>query len=200
MKTFAILLLTLSALPGLGGCAHVFGDISTLQDPKYPVTHQDVIAVHNVDNSPDVNLATRLAGETLLEQMRALGFNLADLSVADLELNYTVTDKNVPTTYGVTMPTVSDTMGDINGHPIEGTTFGDIVVPETRNVNFTTLEVTLQRLRDPKVIVWQGSIQAEAGDAQQYRTQFFHALLVHIGETVHGDAQLDVDVPPAKQP
>jgi len=96
------------------------------------------------------------------------------------------------------MPTIETTFGDINGRPITGTTFGDVVVPETHNVDMTLLEVTLQRLRDPKVIVWQGRIEAETDDVQLFREQFFRALLAHIGETTHGAAQLDGDAAPAK--
>jgi hypothetical protein len=200
MKQIALLLLALAVLPGVAGCTHIYGEISTLQDTKYPVTHKDKIAVPDTQNAPEVNLPTRLAGDTVNEQLRALGFTIAPAADADLQINYTVADKSVPMTFGVTVPTISNTMGDINGRPINGTTFGDTVVPETRNVNRTTLALTLQRLSDPKVIVWQGNIQADTADAQQYRAQFFRALLSHIGETVNGEAPLDVEIASPKQP
>jgi len=198
MKQIAVFLFAMSMLPGLCGCNHIFGDVSTLQDTKYPITRADKITVQEVQNPAEVNLPTRLAGDTLIEQLHVLGFNLVPAADADFLLGYQVEAKNIPMTFGVTEPSISNTVGDINGRPINGTTFGDTVVPETRNVDITTLEVTLQRLHDPKIIVWQGHIQTETANAQQYRTQFFRALLSHIGETVNGQAQLDVEPPPAK--
>jgi hypothetical protein len=197
MKRFAIFLFVLAAA-GLAGCAHTYADLSTLQDPKYPLAPQDKIAVTDVQNSSSVDLITRLASGTLIEQLRALGFNVAPAAEADYQLGFTISNKSVPMTSGVTMPTISNTVGDINGRPINGTTYGDVVVPETHDVNLTDLEVTLQRLHDPPIVVWQGRIEAETADAQQYRAQFFRALLAHLGQTTNGDAQLDGDAPPAK--
>jgi len=190
MKFPALLFFVLGAA-GLAGCAHTYADLSTLQDAKYPVAHTAKIAVAEVKDSTTVDLATRLAGEVILQQLSALGWNLAPPDQADFELGFKVSEKDVPTTFGVTMPTISNTYGDVNGRPIMGTTFGDVVVPQTRNVNTTELAMTLQRLQEPKVIVWQGRILAPTSDARQYQAQFYRALLAHLGETTEGDAQLD---------
>ncbi len=197
MRHFALFLFVLAAA-ALTGCAHTYADLSTLQDPKYPLAPQDKIAVTDVQDSPSVDLITRLASGTLIEQLRALGYNLAPAPEADYQLGFTISNKSVPMTSGVTMPTISNTVGDLNGRPISGTTYGDLVVPETHDVNLTDLEVTLQRLHDPQVIIWQGRIEADTADAQQYRAQFFRALLAHLGQTANGDAQLDVATPPGK--
>jgi hypothetical protein len=197
MRQWAILLFCIGTA-GLTGCAHTYADLSTLQDVKYPIGRQDKIAVTDVHDSSTVDLATRLGSDTLTQQLLALGYILAPAADADYQLDFNISDKDVPMTYGVDMPTIETTFGDINGRPITGTTFGDVVVPETHNVDMTLLEVTLQRLRDPKVIVWQGRIEAETDDVQLFREQFFRALLAHIGETTHGAAQLDGDAAPAK--
>jgi len=197
MKQWAILLFCIGTA-GMSGCAHTYADLSTLQDAKYPIAHTDKIAVTDLGDSTSVDLATRLASETLLQQLHALGYTLAPAADADFQLGFNISNKDVAMTYGVTVPTISNTFGDINGRPVNGTTFGDTVVPETRNVNMTQLEVSLQRLHDPKVIVWQGRIQTETADAQQYREQFFRALLANIGLTVNGGVQLDGSATPAK--
>jgi hypothetical protein len=197
MKNLAMLLFILAAA-GLTGCAHTYAGLSTLQDTKYPFARQEKIAVTDVQDSATVDLITRLASGTLIEQLRALGCNLAPAADADYQLGFNISDKSVPMTSGVTMPTISNTIGDINGRPINGTTYGEVVVPETQDVNMTQLAVTLQRLHDPKIVVWQGRIEAETADAQQYRAQFFRALLAHLGETVNGDVQLDGDAAPGK--
>jgi len=191
--------MALATLPGLGGCAHIYGDVSALQDPKAIIKKDAVFAMPDVRQSPDVNLQTRLDYDAVAAQMKALGYKTAVGPDGDYLMQYTVTDREMPMTYGETVPTMYNTMGDINGHPINGTTFGDMVVPVTHNVTMTTFEVTLQLLPQ-KLVVWQGTIEAEAEDARHYRDQFFHALLAHLGETAHGAAQLDTDTAPAKQP
>ena len=200
MRYFITFLATLCALAGLTGCAHTYANVSTQQDPKYSVLLKDKIAVAAPNDATAVDLASRLAGETIAEQLRVLGYNVASPAEADFLLSYTIATKDVPVTYGETMPTMSNTMGDVYGRPINGTTFGEVVIPRTRIVNMTELDATLQQLHDPKLQIWQGHIQAETADVQQYRAQFFRALLAHIGGTASGYSQLDGTPDPAAPP
>jgi hypothetical protein len=46
-------------------------------------------------------------------------------------------------------------------------------------------------VRDPKLIVWQGRIVAPSDLEQKFRTQFYGALLDHLGQTYSGKVPLD---------
>ncbi len=181
------------------GCAHTYANVSTQQDPKFPITLQDKIALAHPDATTE-DVGNRVAAENLAEQLRFLGYNLVPEADADLLLHYNVSTKDIPITYGTTVPTSTGVMGDVYGRPIVGAGFGEIVIPQTRIANMTDLDVTLQRLHDPKVQIWKGHIQTETGDMQQFYTQFFRSLLAHIGTTVNGTAQLDGAPNPAAPP
>ncbi len=193
MKHIASLVLGIALLTALTGCEHPFARLSTLQDPQYPVAHMSKIALPDSINSPTMNVASRLAGESLKEQLQALGFSLTSTTEADFQLGYTVTQKDEPITYDVTLPTMSTIMGNADGRPVMGTVYTEQVVPRTRMVDMTQLEVTLRRTQDPPVEVWSGRIAAETSLTEKFRTAFFRALLERVGETAHGAVQLDSD-------
>src|SRR5271163_4258517 len=100
-------------LATLAGCEHPYARLSTLQDPKYPVLHTSKIALPESPNAPTVNLATRLAGESLKEQLAALGFQLTPAAEADFQLDYTVTEKDEPVSYEVSVPTMSTVVTNV---------------------------------------------------------------------------------------
>jgi hypothetical protein len=195
MKRFVLLALGLTLLGGLAGCDHPSARLSSLQDPKYPVLRTSKIALPDSVNAPTVDLATRLAGESLKEQLQSLGFNLVPVAAADFQLGFTIGEKDEPVTFDETVPTFSTVMGLPGPRPMTGTILTDQVVPSTRMVDMTQLDVTLRRTQDPPVEVWSGHITANTGDTQKYRAEFFRALLEHIGETTHGTAPLDSDQP-----
>jgi len=184
---------SLTLLACLTGCEHPYARLSTLQDPKYPVSHTSKIALPDSSSSTTVDLATRLAGESLKEQLQTLGFNIAPASEADFQLGFSITEKDEPVTYDVMVPTMSTVMTSVGPREVTGTVMTDQVVPHTRMVDKTYLSVTLQRIQAPPVEVWSGHIVAETGDVQKYRAVFFRSLLENIGATVNGVAQLDID-------
>jgi len=191
MKRIARLIFTLTLLAALTGCEHPYARLSSLQDPKYPVLRTSKIAMPDSMNAPTVDLATRLAGESLKEQLQALGFNVTPTAGADFQLAFNTTEKDEPVTFNETIPTMSTVTGMAGPRLVSGTVMTDQVVPETHMVDTTQLEVTLRRTQDPPVDVWKGRISAETNDMEKFRTAFFRALLERIGETANGVVQLD---------
>jgi len=197
MKRSFLILTVLFAAVALAGCEHPYARVATLQDPKYPVAHDSKIALPDFE-SPATDLANRLAGEAIEEQMRAMGFHLTPPADADFQLSFTTADKDVSQSYTVSVPTISNMVGTAGGRPVSGTVFGNDVVPQTRTVSMTQLEIWLQRTHEPKVEVWRGRIAAEASDVRQFQAAFFRALLENIGASANGAVQLDADKTPAK--
>ncbi len=193
-----LMLLLLGVAAALVGCEHPYARLSTLQDPKYPISRESKIALPDYESPQAADLANRLAGETIAGQMRAMGFHLTSPAEAEFQLSFTVADKDVSQSYTVSVPTISNMVGNAGDRPVSATVFGNQEVPQTRTVNMTQLEIWLQKTQEPKVEVWRGRIAAEAGEVQQYQAQFIRALLEHVGETVHGEVQLDADKTPAK--
>src|SRR5580698_1144538 len=111
MKRIARLLFTLTLLAALTGCEHPYARLSSLQDPKYPVLRTSKIALPDSMNAPTVDLATRLAGESMKEQLQALGFNLTPAAGADFQLGFNITQKDEPVTFNETIPTMSTVTG-----------------------------------------------------------------------------------------
>jgi len=198
MQRMALGIFGLTLLATLVGCDHPYARLSTLQDPQYPVLRTSKIAFSDSSNSPTVDLATRLASESLKEQLQILGYNLAPVSGADFQLGFSVTEKDEPVSYDVTVPTMSTMITNVGPQAVTGTMITDQVVPRTRMVDKTYLSVTLRRTQDPPVEVWSGHIAATTSDTEKYRAAFFRSLLEHIGETANGNAQLDVDQTNAK--
>jgi hypothetical protein len=197
MKPAAAILLLFSAA-AFTGCEHPYARLSTLQDPKYPITRDSAIALPDYENPQNTDLANRLAGETIEQQMRAMGFHIAPPSDAAFQLSFKIVDKEVSQTYTVSVPTISNMVGTAGSHPVSGSVFGDQVVPQTRMVTKTQLDIQLQKTQEPKVEVWQGRIVADAADARQYPVPFFRALLERIGQSANGDVQLDAGQPATK--
>ncbi len=185
-------------MAGLAGCNHPYAQLATQQDPKYPAGPASKIAMAEGFNPQTVNIATRLAGETIEGQMRALGFHLVPVAEADFVLSFSIANQDVSQSYTVSVPTISNMVGSAGDHPVSGTVFGNEVVPQTRVVNMTLLKLWLERTHDPKVEIWSGTISAEANEVQQYRAPFFRALLEHVGETTSGAVQLDAEKPAGK--
>jgi len=184
---------TLTLLALLAGCEHPFARLSTHQDPKYPIARTSKIALPETISSTTVDLGTRLAGESLKEELEALGYHLTSADEADFQLNFNVSEKDESETYEVTVPTMSTVVGSAGDHLVTGTVVTDQVVPRTHVIDMTVLQVTLRRTQAPPVEVWSGHIAAPTGDAEKFRPVFFRALLERIGETTNGAAQLDVD-------
>jgi hypothetical protein len=193
MKRIARLIFALTLLAALTGCEHPSARLSTLQDPKYPVLRTSKIALPDSMNAPTVDLATRLAGESLKDQLRALGYGLTPAAEADFQLGFNITDKAEPVTYNETIPTMTTMTGSLGPRLVSGTMFTNQVVPETRMEDKTLLQVTLQRTQDPKVDVWSGRISADTSAMEKYRTAFFRALLERIGETTNETVPFDSD-------
>ena len=199
MKRFVFMAFGVALLSVLTGCEHPYARLSTLQDPKYPVLRSSKIALPDSTNSPALDLASRLAGESLKEQLPALGFSVAPTAEADFQLGFNVTQKDESVTYDTTRPTMSTIMGtSIDGRPVTGTVMSDQVVSRSRIVDTTQLEVTLRRTQNPPIEVWSGRIATETALSEKYRTAFFRALLERIGETAHGTVQLDSEPANAK--
>ncbi len=198
MKRFVILSVATTLLAGLAGCAHPMALLSTRQDPKYPVAPASKIALPDSVNAQTVNLASRLAGESLKEQLQALGYSLTPPTAADFQLGFTITDKDEPVTFNMTIPTMSTVTGTVGPREVSGTMLTEQVVPQTHMVDKTRLEVTLRRIQDPPVEVWSGHISADASDAEKYRAAFFRALLERIGQTADGAVLLDSNPATAK--
>jgi hypothetical protein len=196
MQRIALKIFGLTLLATLVGCEHPYARLSTHQDPKYPIAHSSKIALPETINPATVDLSTRLAGETLKEQLAALGYNLTPAAEADFQLNFTITEKDESQSYEVTVPTMSTIITDSGPRQVTGTLMTDQVVPRTHIVDMTNLQVSLRRLQDPPVEVWSGHIAATTSDTEKFHTAFFRALLERIGETANGNAQLDSD--PAK--
>jgi len=182
----------------LTGCEHPYARLSTHQDPKYPVARTSKIALPESVNSSTVDLATRLASESLTEQLKALGYQLTPAADADFQLNFNVSEKDESQSYEVTVPTMSTVVTSVGPRQVTGTVMTDQVVPRTRMVDVTALQVTLRRRQDPPVEVWSGHISASTSDAEKFQSAFFRALLERIGETANGVAQLDADQTNAK--
>jgi hypothetical protein len=180
-------------LAALAGCEHPSARLSTLQDPKYPVLRTSKIALPDSMNAPTVDLATRLAGESLKDQLQALGYSLTPAAEADFQLGFNITDKAEPVTYNETIPTMTTMTGSLGPRLVSGTMFTNQVVPETRMEDKTLLQVTLQRTQDPKVDVWSGRISANTSEMEKYRTAFFRALLERIGQTANEAVPFDND-------
>ncbi len=188
----------LFAAAAFAGCSHPTARLSTLQDPKYPISRDTKIAMPDYDNPQVADLANRLAGETIEQQMRAMGFHVTPVAEAEYQLSFSIADKDVSQTYTVSVPTISNMVGTAGAHPVTGSVFGDQVVPQTRQVSMTELNIWLNRIQEPKVEVWRGHVTAEAADARQYCIPFFTALLERIGQSANGDVQLDAAPQPAK--
>ncbi len=197
MRFLTAVLWSLCAFAGLTGCAHTYANLAVEGDAKFPVTLQDKFTLAAPSDPTAETLPNRLAGETLAAQLQALGYQLAPAAEADFQLTYNLSTKDVPITYGVTVPTMTGIGGDIYGRPMAGAGMGEMVVPQTRIANFTYLDITLQRLHDPKLQIWQGHINAETGDVQHFHAAFFRALLAHMGATASGVVQLDGTPDPA---
>jgi len=198
MRQKWLILTALVAAGALAGCEHPSARISALQDPKYPVGRDSKIALPDYQSPQAADLANRLAGETVAEQMRAMGFHLVTPTEAEFQLSFSIADKDESQSYTVNVPTMSTVVGTTVDGPVTGTVFGDQAVPQTRIVNMTRLDLWLIKTQEPKVEIWHGHIEAEASDAQRFRTPFFRALLEHVGETVRGVVQLDADKTPSK--
>lgn len=195
-NAFALVLLLTAA--SFTGCNHPYARMATQQDPKYPVGRDSKIAMSESFNPTTVNIATRLAGETIEAQMRALGFPHYPENEADYVLSFSIANQDVSQSYTVNVPTISNMVGTAGDHPVSGTVFGNEVVPQTRMVNMTLLKLWLTRTHEPKVEIWSGSISAEADEVQKYSGPFYRALLEHVGETTSGTVQLDAEKLPAK--
>lgn len=183
--------LAVLAAVALAGCNHPYAQLSSLQDPKYPVGRDSKIALADTFNPQTADLANRLAGEAIVGQLHTLGFNITPVADADFLLCFSVADKDVSESYTVNVPTISNMVGTAGDRAVSGTVFGEDVVPQTRTVSMTQLDLWLQRTHDPKVEVWRGRIAAPAADAQQYREPFYRALLEQVGATTRGAVQLD---------
>ncbi|HVU38435.1 MAG TPA: hypothetical protein VHC95_08880 [Opitutales bacterium] len=189
MRMRACFLVLLAAV--LTGCNHPYARLSTLQDPKYPVGRDSKIALADTFNPQTADLANRLAGETIVEQLHALGFHVTPAADADYSLSFSVADKDVSESYTVNVPTISNMVGTAGDRSVTGTVFGEQAVAQTRMVSMTQLDLWLQRTHDPKVEVWRGRIAAPAAEVQLYRATFFRALLEQVGATMNGAVQLD---------
>jgi hypothetical protein len=193
-----VLFCLLAMAAGLAGCNHPYARFTSTQDPKYPVGRDSKIALSDNFDAQTVDIATRLASENLEQQMRALGFHLTTVAEADYLLSFASANKDVSQSYTVSVPTISNMVGTAGDRPVSGTVFGNEVVPQTRMVTMTQLQLWLVRTHDPKVEVWRGLISAEAADAQKYPTPFFRELLTAIGSTGYGAVQLDEEQKSAK--
>jgi hypothetical protein len=199
MRRFLISCLSLLALATLSGCAETFARINTLQDTKYPVTRQSKIALA-AEAAPEADLQRRLAGESLDQQMRALGFNLVPAGEADFIASYTVAVKDESTTVDTAVPTMSNAIALGARHPYETTVYGEQIVPETRTISVTRVELTLEKTDASKLVVWQGDISAETGAVQRLRPEFFRALLEHVGDTFSDRIKLEDEAAKMGQP
>ncbi len=174
----------------LVGCHVPNADVTTTQDPKYPVDRQSKIGFPAEPEIPDVN--ARLAGEFAQEQMRRMGFNVVSPGEADYLINMKEAPSDLTVAESDGGPAVGTGVGGGNGGLFTGIGVGiPIGPPQAVTIHRTELDAALETTQSPKIVVWQGKIIAETEDATKYRGPFFRVLLSRLGSTSAGTIRLD---------
>lgn len=192
-------LLMISVGLGWAGCHVPEADISTVQDAKHPLDKQSKIAFPAAETVSA--LAARLADEDAQKQMRALGFNLVPPDQADYLAKASTMPRDTTVVADPGGPSFGTAVGSGGRGMFTGIGVGiPLGSPDTEVIHRTELDMIIETVQSPQLIVWQGKIVADRDDVEKYHGPFFRALLSRVGATYNGTIRLDHEDEVAPKP
>jgi hypothetical protein len=174
----------------LAGCHTPDADLTTTQDPKYPVGRQTKIAFPVGDQVTDVD--SRLADEFAQQEMREMGFTIVSPDQADYLMQMKVTPRDLTVAESDGSPGLGTAVGGGSDGMFTGVGIGIPLGPaEAVTIHRTELDANLATTQSPAIVVWQGKILADTDDVAKYRAPFYRALLSRVGATFNATIRLD---------
>lgn len=182
---------TLGAVLLFTGCHIPSAEITTVQDPKYPIGKQSKIGFPTEPQVP--NVKARLATEFAQEQLRAMGYTIVPPDQADYIMHMDELARDLSVAEPVNDPSMSTAIGaNSNSGVFTGIGFGiPLGPPQAITIHRTELNAVLETAQSPRIVVWQGKILTETEDANEYHSQFFRYLLSKLGFNFAKTIRLD---------